>query len=147
MSQMLFGFGAWNWLILAVLLFALEAVIPGIHLLWFGVAAILTGFLGLALGLDWPWQVALFALLSVVMMFVVRRYAGSSVTASDIPGLNQRGSEYVGRIVPVEDAIRGGRGKVRVGDTVWLAEGPEVPAGARVRIKGTSGTVLLVEHE
>lgn len=141
------SFGPWNWLILAVVLFALEAVFPGVHLLWFGVAAILAGFFGLGLGLTWPWQVALFAVLSVVMMFVARRFAGAAVTQSDIPGLNQRGSEYIGRVVPVEDAIRGGRGKVRIGDTVWLAEGPESPTGSRVRVKGTSGTVLLVERE
>lgn len=139
--------GPWNWLILAVALFALETVLPGVHLLWFGIAAILTGFIGLALGFDWPWQVALFALLSVATMFLARRFSGSSVATSDIPGLNQPGNEFVGRIVPVEEAIRGGRGKVRVGDTIWIAQGPEAPAGSRVRVKGTAGTALIVERE
>lgn len=139
--------GPWNWLFLAVALFALEAVIPGVHLLWFGVAAILTGFIGLALGLAWSWQVGVFALLSVATMFVARHYAGAQSAHSDLPGLNQRGAEYIGRVVLVEDPIRSGRGKVRVGDTVWIAEGPEAPVGSRVRIKGTSGTVLIVERE
>lgn len=147
MWQVLAGFGAWNWLFLAVTLFALEAIVPGVHLLWFGVAAILTGFVSLALEFTWPWQVGLFALLSVATMFLTRHYVGAGVGPSDIPGLNQRGSEYVGRVVPVEEPIRGGRGKVRVGDTVWIAEGPEAPTGSRVRVKGMSGTVLLVERE
>jgi hypothetical protein len=32
-----------------------------------------------------------------------------------------------------------------VGDSVWIARGPDLPAGARVRIVGAKGTVLEVE--
>ena len=46
----------------------------------------------------------------------------------------------------VEQAIADGRGKVRVGDTVWQAQGPDAPLGARVKVTGTNGTCLLVEH-
>jgi membrane protein implicated in regulation of membrane protease activity len=45
----------------------------------------------------------------------------------------------------VEEAISGGRGKVRVGDTVWPAQGSDAAKGARVKITGNSGTVLIVE--
>jgi membrane protein implicated in regulation of membrane protease activity len=45
----------------------------------------------------------------------------------------------------VEQAIENGRGKVRVGDTLWSAEGPDAPAGTRVTVTGTRGTVLVVE--
>ena len=38
-----------------------------------------------------------------------------------------------------------GRGKVRLGDTLWAADGPDCPAGTRVRVTGAAGTVLLVE--
>ncbi len=139
--------GPWNWLFLAVALFGLEAILPGVHLLWFGIAAIVTGFISLGLGLGWSSQVALFAVLSVATMFLARRFTGSQVAVSDLPNLNQSGADYVGRIVPVEEAIRNGRGKVQVGDTLWIAEGPEAPAGSRVRVKGANGTVLIVERE
>jgi membrane protein implicated in regulation of membrane protease activity len=46
----------------------------------------------------------------------------------------------------VEDAIQNGRGKVRVGDTVWLAEGPDAPSGASVRVIAAKATVLVVER-
>ena len=46
----------------------------------------------------------------------------------------------------VEQAIQNGRGKVRVGDTVWQAEGPDVPAGASVKVTAAKGTVLVVER-
>jgi membrane protein implicated in regulation of membrane protease activity len=67
------------------------------------------------------------------------------VAISDLPDLNVRGQQYVGRAVVVEQAIENGRGKVRVGDTLWSAEGPDVPAGARVTVTGSKGTVLVVE--
>ena len=35
------GFGIWNWLILAVVLFTLETFVPGVHFLWFGLAAVI----------------------------------------------------------------------------------------------------------
>ena len=54
--------GAWNWLILAVVLLSLETVIPGVHFLWFGLAAAFIGFVALAIGMAWPWQVLAFVL-------------------------------------------------------------------------------------
>lgn len=147
MVELFFGLGPWNWLVLAAMLFALEMVVPGVHFLWFGTAAVLVGILALATGLSWQWQLVAFAVLSVLTVFMARRYSGSEIAKSDAPDLNLRGSEYIGRVVAVEEAIRGGRGKVRVGDTLWLAEGPESPSGSRVRIKGVSGTVLVVDRE
>jgi membrane protein implicated in regulation of membrane protease activity len=47
----------------------------------------------------------------------------------------------------VEEAIENGRGKVRVGDSVWQADGPDVPAGSRVKVTGARGTVLVVVAE
>ena len=37
---LLSGFGAWNWFILGALLFTLETFLPGVHFLWFGIAAV-----------------------------------------------------------------------------------------------------------
>ena len=142
--NLLQGLGAWNWLFLAVALFSLEAVVPGVHFVWFGVAAILVGLLGLLTGFAWQWQLVAFAVLSVATVFVARRYARSDATPSDVPDLNVRGAQYVGRVVAVEEPIRGGRGKVRVGDTIWQAEGADAPAGARVKVTGVRNTVLVV---
>jgi membrane protein implicated in regulation of membrane protease activity len=142
---LLVSLGAWNWLILAVLLLALEIVSPGVHFLWFGLAAAVVGVIALALGISWEWQVLAFVLLSVVVLFSVRRFVRPDVALSDLPDLNVRGQQYVGRALVVEQAIENGRGKVRVGDTLWSAEGPDTPAGTRVTVTGTRGTVLVVK--
>jgi membrane protein implicated in regulation of membrane protease activity len=142
--NLLAGFGAWNWLFLAVALFALEAVVPGVHFVWFGVAAVVVGLLALATGFAWQWQLVAFAVLAIATVFVARRFARADAAPSDAPDLNVRGAQYVGRLVTVEEPIRGGRGKVRVGDTVWQAEGADAPAGARVKVTGVRDTVLVV---
>jgi inner membrane protein len=65
---------------------------------------------------------------------------------SDHPDLNRRAAQLRGRILIVAEAIEGGRGKVRVGDTLWPAEGPDTPEGGRVSVIGSSGTALVVER-
>jgi membrane protein implicated in regulation of membrane protease activity len=37
-----------------------------------------------------------------------------------------------------------GAGRLSFDDTLWRIEGPDLPAGARVRVVGLSGTVLRV---
>ncbi len=72
-------------------------------------------------------------------------WAHPGVSESDQPNLNRRGAQLTGRTVFVAEAIDGGRGKVRIGDTMWPAEGPDMPAGTAVRIISASTSVLLVE--
>lgn len=136
--------GVLNWYILALAMLVLESVVPGVHFMWFGMAAVVVGTLALTIDIPVPWQLAMFGGLSVAMILVVRRVWQPGSVVSDEPDLNARGVQYVGRTVVVEEAIKGGRGKVRVGDTVWTAEGPDAPKGAQVKVTGAHGTVLRV---
>lgn len=145
-TSFLVSLGPWNWFILAAALFCLEFVVPGVHFLWFGVAAIVAGALALTIGFGWQFQLIAFAIAAVTSVFLVRRYARDELQRSPRTGLNQGGEHYVGRTLVLEVAISGGRGRVRVGDTLWQAEGPDLPAGSRVRVTGTNGTVLVVER-
>lgn len=139
--------GPWSWVIAGVLLMALETIIPGVYFLWFGISAIVVGILTFAFGdaLGQPWQLVLFALVSVATVFWVRNFANLQPVESEDKDLNLRSAQYFGRVVVVEDAISGGRGRVRVDDTLWLASGADAPKGTRVRITGAHGTVFTVE--
>lgn len=152
LMDFLAGFGFWNWFFLAIVLLALETMVPGVHFLWFGLAAAVVGLLvlaGITAGygevLNWPWQLVLYALISVATVFWVKRYANPGSAKSDEPDLNVRGAQYIGRIVTVENAIEHGRGRIRVGDTLWPAEGADMAPGTRVRITAVNGTVFVVE--
>jgi inner membrane protein len=137
---------SWNWFIVAVLLFILETLVPGVHFLWFGLAAIVVGAIALATGIAWPWQMIAFGVISVLTVFWVRRVYRVEVANSDQPDLNARGQQYIGRALIVEQAIQNGRGKARVGDSMWQVEGPDTPAGVRVKVVAARGTVLVVER-
>jgi membrane protein implicated in regulation of membrane protease activity len=137
--------GSWSWFILAVLLFILETALPGVHFLWFGLAAVLVGVMALATDLAWPWQALAFGAIAVLMVFAVRRVSRVEAKQGDLSDLNARAQQYVGRSLVLAEAIENGRGKVRVGDSLWQAEGPDLPSGARVKVTAANGTVLVVE--
>lgn len=149
--------GGWNWVIFALLLLSLETVLPGVHFLWFGLAAFAVGVLVIVLnavgpeyaaGFVWQFQLIAFALVSMVTVFFVRRFAsGNEDEANDAPSLNVRAEQYVGRVTNVVVPIQGGRGKVKIGDSLWQAQGPDAGEGTRVRVTGVNGTVLVVEPE
>lgn len=141
--------GPWNWIVLGCVLLALEIVVPGIFLLWIGIAALLTGALSLQLwGMEfWPWQVQVlvFLALSLGSAFAGRRIMASRKDDTDQPLLNKRTAQLVGRTATLEQPIENGRGRIRLDDTVWRVSGPDLPAGARVRVASSSGNDLAVE--
>jgi inner membrane protein len=143
--SLLFELGPWNWFLAAVALFIFETIVPGVHFLWFGIAAAVVGLLAIVTSVAWQWQFIGFAIMSILAVFSVSRCFRPEAARSDQPDLNVRAAQYLGRIVTVEDAIAGGRGRVRVGDSLWAAEGPDLPVGARARVIASNGTVLVVE--
>ncbi len=136
----------WDWLGLGAVLLILEVFGAGGYLLWIGVAAAGVGVLTYILpGLSWEVQFLLFAVLSVLTALYWWRRQRSVQRRSDQPGLNMRGSELIGRTFAVHDAIVSGRGKIKVGDGVWMVTGPDTPAGELVRVIAQDGTILQVE--
>lgn len=136
--------GPWIWFAVAVALLVMETMVPGVHLMWFGVSAAATGALALMIPMPWPWQLIVFAIIAFAVVFAVRRYANDAADKTDEPVLNIRGAQYIGRTAVVEEAIVNGRGRIRIGDTVWGAEGEDAPKGASVEVTGVNGTVLVV---
>lgn len=133
------------WLALALLLGVTELLSPGLFLIFFAIAAAVTGVAALALP-DLPlWAQALsFAAWSGASLAIGRRwYRDFPIAASD-PLLNDRGARLIGETVEVCEAIRGGRGRVTVGDGAWPARGPDAPAGTTMRVVGAQGATLVV---
>ena len=135
----------WVWLTLGLVLAGLEMLVPGVYLIWLAAAAIVTGVLTLAFDLSLPMQVVDFVFLSLIAAFSARRFLRDRPIESSDPLLNRRGARMVGETALVVTAIEHGSGRVRLGDSEWIARGPEVAAGERVRIVGTDGASLLIE--
>jgi inner membrane protein len=91
------------------------------------------------------WYVAAAGVLLIADIVIDFVWAHPSILKTDQPDLNRRAIQLVGRVGVVEEAIAHGYGRVRIGDTLWLVEGPDLPAGAEVRVTAAQGTVLHVE--
>ncbi|MFG1214022.1 NfeD family protein [Xanthobacter flavus] len=137
--------GPWAWFVLGGVLLVAEIAAPGAFLLWLGLAALVTGAVAYTVALTWQVEVLVFAALAVVAVLVGRRVSPAPGKASDRPFLNRRPEGFVGRVFTLDAPILGGVGRVRIDDTVWRVEGPDVAAGRDVRVTGTDGATLKVE--
>jgi len=137
----------YGWWLLALVLIGAEMILPGYFLLWIGIAAGLMGAIVLlAPALSAITQAIVFALLAILTCTVYWRFIRPLAEhRDDQPLLNRRGQKLVGQRFIVTEPIVNGRGKVRVGDGMWLAEGPDLVAGSEVEVVAVSGTTLRVK--
>jgi len=135
----------WIWLCLGLLLAGMEILVPGVYLIWLAVAAFATGLLTLAFDISIAFQVVDFVSLALIAAFSAHRFLKDKPIESTDPLMNQRGARLVGQVARVTERIEHGQGRVHYGDSDWIARGPDVDEGDRVRIVGTDGAILLVE--
>ena len=136
----------WDWLALGTVLLILEVFGAGGYLLWVGIAGIIVGVLTFLIPeMSWTLQLPLFGVLAILTAVYWWRRQRGSVESGDQPNLNRRGHELIGRTFVVQQAIVERRGKIKVGDSVWMAVGPDAAVGTPVRVTAQNGTVLSVE--
>ncbi|MEP9389787.1 NfeD family protein [Mesorhizobium sp. KR9-304] len=134
--------GPWNWMVLGFVLLTLEILVPGVFLLWVGLAALIVGAVSLMIWNAgfWTWelQVVVFLVLALVSAYSGKKIMGRSGDATDQPLLNRRGDQLVGRTATLTEPITDGRGRIKIGDTMWRISGPDLPAGTKVRVKAAT---------
>ena len=121
------------WGCLALLLVAAETMVPGLFLLWLGLAAGVVFFI--------VWALPDLAILGQV---VYVKFFRDKESASDHPLLNRRGEQLVDKIYNLETAIINGHGRVKIGDAFWTVQGPDLPVDSAVRIIAVDSMVLRV---
>ncbi|WP_114521490.1 NfeD family protein [Altererythrobacter sp. ZODW24] len=135
----------WVWIGIGLVLAALEVMVPGVYLIWLALAAIAAGLLTLMLGLGVAMQVVVFTVIAAATVYAAKRFLQDRPIREADPMMNKRLDRMVGETAVVVVAIDGGSGKIKVGDSEWIARGDDVAVGTRVRITGADGTDLLVE--
>jgi membrane protein implicated in regulation of membrane protease activity len=145
MMSWVVSLGHWNWFIAAVALFLIEIVAPGSFMMWLGLAALLVGAISLAVDWSWQAQIIAFAVFAVAAIPAWRHFARKIEEPTDRPFLNRRADGYVGRVFTLDKPIVDGVGTIRIDDTVWRVNGPDCPAGSRVKIARADGADLSVE--
>lgn len=140
----------WHWFILGILFVFIDLLMPGSFVLWLGFSAFISGFLIWLISfmvheIDWTLQLIIYGILVLGIYFIWRKYGHKKPSPTDQPFLNERGSSYVGRVVPLFSSIINGRGKLKVDDVLWTCTGPDLPKGTLVFIKGIRSNVLEVQ--
>lgn len=131
------------WLGAALLLGIAELAIPGVFLVFLAIAAAVTAAITAAVpDLPVAGQIGAFALWSVIVVMIGRRWYRDFPVEGGDPMLNDRAARLIGEVVTVSEALTDGHGRVRVGDGEWPARGPDAPAGARMRIAAVEGGVI-----
>jgi len=136
----------WHWWILAVVLIILEIFTPGAFFMWMSAAAGIVGLILLAMpDLTWQAQFLLFSFLSVIAIIAGKAWFNRNPIQTEMPTLNERENDLIGKVFDVEQAIVNGSGRVKVGESTWKANGPDCKAGDSVRVVGVDGSELKVE--
>lgn len=146
MFDVSFSASPWFWLSVGMVLLVLETFGAAGYLLWLGVAAGAVGLLTfLVPTIPMVGQLPLFGVLAVLSALLCWRRQQRVKGSGQQPSLNQRAGHYVGLSFPLTSPIQGGRGKIKVGDSLWTVAGPDLPVGSRIRVIGQQGLILQVE--
>jgi inner membrane protein len=137
----------WTWWIAAGVLLIGELLLPGVFLLWLGIAAAMTGILDLVFDFSWQGEVVAFAVLAALSVFVSWKLKlGMANPPTDSPDLNNRLQGMIGKRYTLTEPVSNGRGRLKIDDTLWDIEGPDVAKGETVRVTRINGLKLVVER-
>jgi membrane protein implicated in regulation of membrane protease activity len=136
----------WMWVLLGVVLLAVEIVTPGgLFALFFGLSAVLVGGLAAA-GVEAAWlQWLLFAALGVLLLVALRRRLQARIGGGpEVSGL-------VGEVAfPREDLAPGATGSADLRGTPWTARnesGVSLARGQRCRVARVQDLTLFIRPE
>jgi len=114
-------YGPWAWIVVGLVLLALELVVPGGYFLWLGSAGIVTGLLAFIPGLSWPWQFTIFGLLAIAIVIGWTLVSRNRLPKTDNPFLNKRAERFIGHEAVIDEPIKDGFGRLVLGETDFTA--------------------------
>lgn len=148
MDDLLSHPAAW-WLVVGIALVIVEMLTGTFFFLFLGIGALLVAGLTWLLGIGGIAQVVLFGIAAMVAAGAWMKLRPNPDDAIEqlagAKDLNNRLARYIGREADLQDAIHNGEGRIRLDDTLWYVNGPDLPAGTRVRVVGAEGMKLRVE--
>jgi inner membrane protein len=133
----------WIWLALGALILAVEVGTGTGWLLWPAGSAAATGVIVWLLPMDFPLQVAVFAVLTIISALLGRRFLPKTEEGADI---NDNVGRLIGHKGQATGAFEDGRGRVLVDGKEWsaeLAEGEALAPGADVEVTAVAADSRL----
>lgn len=135
----------WHWIGLAIFFLILEFIVAASgFLIWLALLATVVGLLlWLFPQIPWPYQLLIFSLGGIICS--VSWWAFLLHHPSQAKIRQQLAHQYLDRELVLETPIRRGRGTIHIDSLAYSIKGPDLPAGASVRVVGVSKITLRVE--
>jgi membrane protein implicated in regulation of membrane protease activity len=135
------------WAVVAVICLILELTSGDFFIICFSIGGIIAA-IGAALGLNIYWQLAIFAVFSLVAIFTVRPVALRWLHKNE-PNKQSNADALIGRKGRVTEAIKqGGSGYVQIDGDLWKAvSDSDIEEGASVTVIGRESTIITVEKQ
>lgn len=134
------------WAVVSIVCLILELSSGDFFIICFSIGAIFAA-VGAAVGAGIYWQLALFALFSVLSIFFVRPLALRYLHKNEDPRVSNADA-LMGRVGRVVECIEAqGFGRVAIDGDVWKAvtnEGRDIPVGTSVVVVGRESIILTV---
>ena len=145
------GLTVWHWVGLGIVLMTIEVAVGTFDLLWVSVGAFLTALFALIVPLPaggWQGQMVFFGVVALAFVISGRTlFKGLRTRTTTHPHLNDRLASMVGQRGEAATNFDQRQGKVKVGDTVWLAEQSDttvIVEGDQIVITGAEAGLLKV---
>lgn len=137
----------WAWVALGAALLAVEVVTGSGWLLWPAASAAIVALLVTFAGLSLSQAALVFALLTISLALLSRRYLPKSLLRQPAHDINDNVARLVGHHGRAVSAFQGRNGRVFIDGKEWAAEldeGEALEAGTRVEVTGVAGAHLRV---
>jgi len=145
------GLTVWHWVGLGIVLMTIEVAVGTFDLLWVAVGAFLTALFALIVPAPagaWQGQMVFFGIAAIAFVISGRTlFKGLRKRATSHPNLNDRLANMMGQRGEAATNFDQRQGKVKVGDTVWLAEQSDdtvIIEGDQIVVTGSSRGLLKV---
>lgn len=136
------------WILTGIVLIVAEFLVPGVVIVFFGVAAIVVGLLlGCGIALPISAQLIIFGVLGLVLLFALRARFTALFHGASTAEANGVEIFSPGETAEAISAFQDGRGKVTLRGAQWQAEledAQEAAAGQRLYVVGHRGLILRV---
>ena len=136
----------WHWLILGFVLLIAEIAMPGVFLLWWGLAAIVVaGIMKLFPALPLSALVVIYAIIAIILSVIWWRYQHSKDQADQSQSvLNRRDHAMIGARGKVLEMAENGIGRGAFGDTTWRIKGHGLSVNDLIEVTAVNSITLNV---
>ncbi|MCK3658999.1 hypothetical protein A4G18_09825 [Pasteurellaceae bacterium Pebbles2] len=141
--------GTWHWLILGFALLIAEIILPGIFLLWWGLAAIIIAAMNALIPIFSLTTLGIiYAILATALSLIWWKYQHQKDQADEQKShLNQRDHYMLGLKGTVEEMAENGIGRGHFGDTTWRIQAQDelLNIGDTIEVIQVQGITLGVK--